>query len=140
MEDSGEYSIHASNELGSDVAEIKLNVKYPPKIAKPGNLECMANEQFKMSIDIEGNPMPTAKFYKNGQELVETERIKLTVADNYFLIKFNNTVLEDTGTYSVSLKAFNTFKNKKMKKEFGFESEISSWIKNMWGWYGWYRS
>lgn len=61
----------------------------------------MIDEQYKMSIEIKGNPQPTAKFYKNGQELVESEHIQFTVADNYYLIKIAGTQLTDTGTYSV---------------------------------------
>lgn len=61
----------------------------------------MIEEQFKMSVEITGNPKPTAKFYKNGQELYESERIKFSVAENYYLIKIAGTELTDTGTYSV---------------------------------------
>lgn len=103
IDDCGSYSIEASNELGEDVGEITVNVKYPPRIKKPENLECMINETLKMSIEIEANPSANAEFYKNGKKILENERISFTVAENYYLLKFAKTELSDAGTYSVSL-------------------------------------
>lgn len=64
-------------------------------------MSCLATESYKMSIEIQGNPAPSAKFYKNGQEIVESERISFLTADSFYLIKFNKTELSDSGTYSV---------------------------------------
>lgn len=61
----------------------------------------LASESFKMSIEIKGNPAPTAKFYKNGKEIIEDDRIKFLTADNFHLIKISDTKLTDSGTYSV---------------------------------------
>jgi hypothetical protein len=101
-EDSGKYSITASNELGEDSGEINLVVKCPPKIVKPQDYTCMADEQFKMDIEISGNPTPNVKIFNNGKEIFEDERVKFTFAGSYFLVKFSKTQLSDSGTYSVS--------------------------------------
>uniref|UniRef100_A0A336L6B8 CSON000837 protein n=1 Tax=Culicoides sonorensis TaxID=179676 RepID=A0A336L6B8_CULSO len=101
IEDMGSYTIEASNDLGEDTAEIGVNVKYPPRVKKPENFECMVNDTLKMSIEIEANPAANAKFYRNGTEITESERVNFTVAGNYYLLKFNKTELSDAGTYSV---------------------------------------
>lgn len=102
QEDAGIYTILAKNELGEDEAEMRLIVRRAPKIIKPGPLSCPAGESFKMSIEITGMPEPTAKFFKNGKEIVEDERIKFHRAGEYYLIKFSECYLTDSGTYSAS--------------------------------------
>lgn len=102
LDDYGTYTIEASNELGQDTADIVVNVKYPPRIKKPENFECMVNDTLKMSIEIEANPVANAEFYKNGTKILENEKISFTVAGNYYLLKFHKTELSDAGTYSVS--------------------------------------
>lgn len=99
-EDAGCYTITAKNELGQDETEMKLIVRRAPKITKPGNLFCAAGEAFKMSIEITGLPEPTAKFFNNGKEIIEDDRIKFHRAGEYYLIKFNECRLSDSGCYS----------------------------------------
>lgn len=99
-EDAGVYTITAKNELGQDTTEMKLIVRRAPRIVKPGDLSCPAGEAYKMSIEITGLPDPTAKFFNNGKEIVESDRIKFTRAGDYYLIKFTETHLSDSGNYS----------------------------------------
>lgn len=100
QEDAGVYTITAKNELGQDDTEMKLIVRRAPHIVKPGHLICPAGESFKMSIEISGMPEPTAKFFKSGTEIVENERIKFHRAGDYYLIKFSECHLSDSGAYS----------------------------------------
>lgn len=106
MEDAGVYSVHAQNDLGEDSIDLRLIVRCAPKIITPGSITCPAGEAFKMSIEITGNPEPTAKFFHNGQEIVENDRIKFHRAGEYYLIKFNETILSDSGNYSVSTNLY----------------------------------
>lgn len=99
-EDAGHYTILAKNELGQDECEMQLIVRRAPKIIKPGHLFCPAGEAFKMSIEITGMPEPTAKFFNNGKELVESDRVKFHRAGDYYLIKFTECRLTDSGSYS----------------------------------------
>lgn len=99
-EDAGVYTITAKNELGQDDTEMKLIVRRAPKIHKPADLFAPAGEAYKMSIEVSGMPDPTAKFYKDGKEIVEDDRIKLHQAGEYYLIKFSECHLSDTGVYS----------------------------------------
>lgn len=100
QEDAGVYTITAKNELGQDDTEMKLIVRRAPKIHKPGDLFAPAGEPFKMDIEISGMPEPTSKFFKDGKEIVEDERIKIHRAGEYYLIKFAECRLSDTGIYS----------------------------------------
>lgn len=101
QEGAGLYTITASNDLGIDSAEMNLIVKTPPKIKKPSDVTCMADETFKMFVEVEGVPAPTCKFFKDGKEIHETERITFTSKEEFHYIEFNNTSLKDTGSYSV---------------------------------------
>ncbi|XP_050073153.1 obscurin isoform X1 [Anopheles maculipalpis] len=99
--DAGAYSIVAQNELGEDSTFINLIVKTPPTITKPHDMAAMVNEQYKMSIEVNAVPAATVRFFRNGKEIREDDRIKFLTAENYYIIKFNNTVLEDAGNYSI---------------------------------------
>lgn len=99
-EDAGVYTITAKNELGQDDTEMKLIVRRAPKIHKPGDIFAPAGEAYKMSIEVSGMPDPTAKFFKDGKEIVEDDRIKIHQAGEYYLIKFAECRLSDTGVYS----------------------------------------
>ncbi|XP_058464862.1 obscurin isoform X3 [Malaya genurostris] len=99
--DGGAYSIVAQNELGEDSTFINLIVKCPPKIVKPHDMSAMVGEHYKMSIEVDAIPEATVKFYRNGREIVENERIKFLTAENYYIMKFSPTVMEDAGNYSI---------------------------------------
>ncbi|KAL7050000.1 hypothetical protein ACKWTF_003934 [Chironomus riparius] len=99
-EDAGVYTITAKNELGQDDTEMKLIVRRAPKIHKPGDIYAPAGEAYKMSIEISGMPEPKSKFFKDGHEIIETERIKIHRAGDFYLIKFSECHLSDTGVYS----------------------------------------
>uniref|UniRef100_A0AAG5DF48 Muscle M-line assembly protein unc-89 n=1 Tax=Anopheles atroparvus TaxID=41427 RepID=A0AAG5DF48_ANOAO len=99
--DAGAYSIVAQNELGEDSTFINLVVKTPPTITKPHDMSAMVKEQYKMSIEVNAVPAATVRFFRNGKEIREDDRIKFLTAENYYIIKFNNTVLEDAGNYSI---------------------------------------
>ncbi|XP_035904932.1 obscurin isoform X2 [Anopheles stephensi] len=99
--DAGAYSIVAQNELGEDSTFINLVVKTPPTITKPHDMAAMVNEQYKMSIEVNAVPAATVRFFRNGKEIREDDRIKFLTAENYYIIKFNHTTLEDAGNYSI---------------------------------------
>jgi hypothetical protein len=104
QEDAGVYTITAKNELGQDDTEMKLIVRRAPKIHKPNDLFAPAGEAFKMDIEISGMPEPTSKFFKDGKEIVEDDRIKIHRAGEYYLIKFSECRLSDSGVYSAEAK------------------------------------
>ncbi|EAT34172.1 AAEL013559-PA [Aedes aegypti] len=99
--DAGAYSIVAQNHLGEDSTFINLVVKYPPTIVKPHDASAMVGENFKMSIEVNAVPEATVRYYKNGREFKENERIKFLTAENYHIIKYSPAAAEDAGNYSI---------------------------------------
>ncbi|XP_055536216.1 obscurin isoform X3 [Wyeomyia smithii] len=99
--DAGAYSIVAQNELGEDSTFINLIVKCPPRIIKPADMSAMVGEHYKMSVDVEAIPEATVRFYRNGREVKENERIKFLTAETYHIIKYSPVVMEDAGNYSI---------------------------------------
>lgn len=101
QEDGGLYTITASNELGIDSAEVNLIIKTPPKIKKPSDVTCMADETFRMVVETTGEPAPTCKFFKDGKEIHESERVRFSSTKETHYIEFSPASLKDTGSYSV---------------------------------------
>uniref|UniRef100_A0A8D8NTA4 Muscle M-line assembly protein unc-89 n=1 Tax=Culex pipiens TaxID=7175 RepID=A0A8D8NTA4_CULPI len=99
--DAGAYSIVAQNELGEDSTFINLTVKCPPSIVRPHDTSVMVGENFKMSVEVNAVPEATVRFYKNGKELKEDNRIKFLTAENYHIIKYSPTTMDDAGNYSI---------------------------------------
>ncbi|XP_053686874.1 obscurin [Sabethes cyaneus] len=99
--DAGAYSIVAQNELGEDSTFINLIVKCPPRIVKPTDMSAMVGEHYKMSIEVEAIPEATVRFYRNGKEIKESDRIKFLTAETYHIIKYSPVTLEDAGNYSI---------------------------------------
>lgn len=101
--DAGVYTIRAKNELGEDVTQIELIVKSAPKIIKKqSDLTGIVDETITMTVQIEATPAPEVKWYKDGQELREDNRISVIKegSDTYKLV-FKNARLEDAGSYSI---------------------------------------
>lgn len=115
-EDSGNYKVTAKNELGDDSAEMTLKVKgklrrefglfnkfnkcvlAAPKIkTKLENMEAQADLTLKIPIEIEGVPKPTVLFYKDGQEIKNSERIKVVEEHEKHILVIEKTNLKDTG-------------------------------------------
>lgn len=106
-EDAGMYSITAKNELGEDTSAIKLSIKTPPIIKRPLETKCMVGETAKMCVDITGNPKPTVKFFKNGTEIFESDRIKFVQSEEVnskitYTVEISKAQLTDAGSYSVT--------------------------------------
>lgn len=55
----------------------------------------------KITAEVEGIPEPTLVFYKDGQEIKSSDRIKFVKEGNKHHVVIEKTVLKDTGSYSV---------------------------------------
>ncbi|XP_046823069.1 obscurin isoform X3 [Vespa crabro] len=101
--DAGVYTIRAKNELGEDTTEIELIVKSAPKvIKKQSNATTVVEESLTMTVQVEGTPTPEIKWYKDGQLIQESERIKIEKegSDIYKLV-IKSVRIEDAGSYSI---------------------------------------
>ncbi|XP_031365474.1 obscurin isoform X3 [Apis dorsata] len=101
--DAGVYTIKAKNELGEDTTQIELIVKSAPKITKKQtDTTCIINETLTMTVEIEATPAPEVKWYKDGQEIKENDRISIEKEGNEtYKLTIKNARLDDTGSYSI---------------------------------------
>ncbi|XP_055374379.1 obscurin isoform X3 [Condylostylus longicornis] len=105
--DSGVYSITATNELGEDSAEVSLTVKSQPKVKKIKDVTVNVSETIKVEIEVEGSPSPTLKISRDGKEVTENERIKITRTEiakstEKVVLQIEKCILEDAGSYSIT--------------------------------------
>lgn len=101
--DAGVYTIMAKNELGEDTTQIELIVKSAPKITRrQTDTTCIVDETLTMTVEIEATPVPEVKWYKDGQEMKENNRISVEKEGNEtYKLTIRNARLEDTGSYSI---------------------------------------
>lgn len=105
-EDSGIYSVSATNELGEDYTEMNLTVKSPPKIKKPTNYTASAGETIRMEVEVCGNPAPEIKIFNNGKEVIKSERVEFRKSEEVnsmikHTIEIRKLELTDAGSYSI---------------------------------------
>ncbi|XP_021952038.1 obscurin isoform X2 [Folsomia candida] len=102
-EDAGTYVVKAVNDLGQVETKGRLIVKAPPRfVKKMVDMACMTEEKLAMEVIVEGSPKPEVKWYKDGQLIIASERIKFTeLEDGRFQITIERITLEDSGSYSV---------------------------------------
>ncbi|XP_051165291.1 obscurin isoform X2 [Leptopilina boulardi] len=106
VQDAGTYVIKAKNELGEDSTQIELIVKSAPKITKKmDDLLGQVEETLYMSVQIQASPAPEVKWFKDGQQIEESERISFRKEeDNMYILVIKDATLDDSGSYSVSAK------------------------------------
>ncbi|XP_071572462.1 protein Obscurin isoform X5 [Temnothorax nylanderi] len=101
--DAGVYTITAKNDLGEDSTQIELIVKSAPKITKKqSDMIILIEETGTMTVQVEATPAPEVTWYKDGQLIEESDRIKITKegSDTYKLV-IKNAKLTDAGSYSI---------------------------------------
>lgn len=105
--DAGTYQVSAENELGGDTAEVSLSVKAPPKIKnKLEAIDVSVEETIKIPVIVEGTPKPSVQFYKDGQEIKTSERIKVVEEGEKHTLVIQKSSLKDTGGTSDNIKVF----------------------------------
>ncbi|XP_011689399.1 PREDICTED: muscle M-line assembly protein unc-89 isoform X3 [Wasmannia auropunctata] len=101
--DAGVYTIKAKNELGEDSTQIELIVKSAPKITKKQpDMMILVEDTGTMTVQVEATPAPDVTWYKDGQLIEESDRIKIIKesSDTYKLV-IKNAKLTDAGSYSI---------------------------------------
>ncbi|XP_020293629.1 obscurin isoform X3 [Pseudomyrmex gracilis] len=101
--DGGVYTITAKNELGEDNTQIELIVKSAPKIIKKqSDMMILIDETDTMTVQVEATPAPEVTWYKDGQLIQESDRIKIIKGDNdTYKLTIKNAKLTDAGSYSI---------------------------------------
>ncbi|XP_022664923.1 obscurin-like isoform X9 [Varroa destructor] len=102
-EDAGKYDIVAENELGSASTHCNLHVKCPPKFKKElKDASVMTETPLKLDVEVEGLPEPDVKWYKDGQQVFNTERVKLVhqVDSASYALVVDKAKVDDAGSYT----------------------------------------
>lgn len=101
--DAGVYTITAKNDLGEDSTRIELIVKSAPKITKKqSDMMILIEETGTMTVQVEATPAPEVTWYKDGQLIEESDRIKIVKEgnDTYKLV-IKKAKATDAGSYSI---------------------------------------
>jgi len=101
--DAGVYTIMAKNDLGEDSTQIELIVKSAPKITqKQSDMTILIEETGTMIVKVEATPAPEITWYKDGQLIEESNRIKIIKEDNdTYKLVIKNAKVTDAGSYSI---------------------------------------
>ncbi|XP_067145351.1 LOW QUALITY PROTEIN: obscurin-like [Centruroides vittatus] len=104
-EDAGKYKVTAKNDMGEVEESCKLTVTCPPSFRKKlKDMAVMTNEPVRFEVEVEGKPTPEVKWYKDGQQLSESDRIKmLQEKEEIFAMMIDKVKPEDSGNYSCVL-------------------------------------
>ncbi|KAG8195169.1 hypothetical protein JTE90_023344 [Oedothorax gibbosus] len=103
-EDGGKYSVKAANEMGEAESSCNLTVKSAPSFTKGlKDKSVMADEVLKFEVEIDGNPTPDVKWYKDGQPLNPSDRVLIKDDAGKQSLQILNAKPTDSGSYSCVL-------------------------------------
>ncbi|ODM93780.1 Twitchin [Orchesella cincta] len=100
--DDGDYTCQASNAVGQCYIP---QIGAPPRLERtPGDLYLPERDNTKIKCFYSGDQPMEIKVTKDGVELKETSRIKITIFDEYFVIFLKEICKEDAGNYTLTLR------------------------------------
>ncbi|CAL1291290.1 unnamed protein product [Larinioides sclopetarius] len=100
-DDGGKYSVKAANEMGEAESTCNLTVRSAPSFLKGlKDMSVMADELLKFEVEIDGNPAPEVKWYKDGKPLAAGERIKIVDKAGKQSLEIPKCKPTDSGSYS----------------------------------------
>ena len=107
LEDAGDYICKASNEAGDAQSSAHLHIsplQIPAKFSS--HLESVGvseGEPMKLKCAVVGKPDPNISWFKDQQQVEESDRIKLKVtSDNTCILHILKSDMDDEGTYTCS--------------------------------------
>ncbi|XP_075733477.1 obscurin isoform X6 [Rhipicephalus microplus] len=102
FDDMGKYTCVAVNSEGKDESSGRITVTTTPTFKKElKDVSVMTDDVLKLDVQVQGTPAPDVKWYKDGQAVVEDDRVKITqpAEDKHALI-IEHAKVEDSGNYS----------------------------------------
>ncbi|KAJ8872079.1 hypothetical protein PR048_025680 [Dryococelus australis] len=104
--DEGKYSVETSNIVGKDQSSAKLTLaQIPPSFGRAFDrtMDLEEGDVLDLKMKLEGSPIPTVKWCKDGQELQANGRVKInTLPDGTTRLLIQGVTPADQGTYSLS--------------------------------------
>jgi len=102
--DDGEYTCQAYNSMGFTNSNCRLRVGAPPRIEYiPSELHLPEGDNTKIKIKWSGDMPFIVKIFRNGDELVDSTRVKMTLFDEFLIIFMRDITKEDAGKYTVKV-------------------------------------
>lgn len=107
LEDAGDYICKASNEAGDAESSGHLHIsplQTPAKFTSQlERIEVSEGEQVKLKCAVVGRPDPNISWFKDQQQVQESDRIKMKVtSDNTCVLNILKSDMDDEGTYTCS--------------------------------------
>nr|KAG5709145.1 hypothetical protein BaRGS_028601 [Batillaria attramentaria] len=106
-EDADEYSVRAINKGGSRVSRGELEISSPPKINVPPRFKDVCTfekgENVLLKIPFTGNPKPSVKWIRDGEEL-HGSRYHHEVTERHAILTIKNASKDDDGPYRLQLE------------------------------------
>ena len=100
--DDGEYSCQAYNSMGYVSSNCRVKVGAPPRIEYiPSELHLPEGDNTKIKVKWSGDMPFDVKIFRNGQELSDGGRLKMTLFDEFLIIFLKDITKDDGGKYTV---------------------------------------
>uniref|UniRef100_A0A1B6FN80 Obscurin n=1 Tax=Cuerna arida TaxID=1464854 RepID=A0A1B6FN80_9HEMI len=103
--DVGQYTVKAANLAGEAESSAMLKMaQIPPSFAKTldRSVDLAEGDTLDLKAKVDGSPMPSVKWLKDGEPLVPSERVKITVApDGSVRLTIDNMQPADCGAYKL---------------------------------------
>lgn len=104
LEDGGSYSVVASNELSQTTEMWSFTVNAPPTFTKTMQKTTDANENEKIILDVKvvGDPKPSVRWLKNGQEIkADGKHVQLAQDGCQYVLTIQGSNRTDSGNITV---------------------------------------
>ena len=102
--DDGEYTCQAFNSMGYTSTSCRVKVGAPPRIEYiPSELHLPEGDNTKIKVKWSGDMPFTVNIYRNGTEITESARFKMTLFDEFLIIFMRDINKDDAGRYTVKV-------------------------------------
>uniref|UniRef100_A0A8C3XMM8 Ig-like domain-containing protein n=1 Tax=Chelydra serpentina TaxID=8475 RepID=A0A8C3XMM8_CHESE len=98
---SGHYTCQVSNDVGSDSCTATLLVTEPPKFVKKleASKVVKRGDSARFECKISGSPEIRVVWYRNDNEIIASEKFRMSFSDSVAVIEMNHLSTEDSGDY-----------------------------------------
>uniref|UniRef100_A0A183D9J5 Fibronectin type-III domain-containing protein n=1 Tax=Gongylonema pulchrum TaxID=637853 RepID=A0A183D9J5_9BILA len=107
-DDADEYTCRATNAKGTKTTQAQLAVRSKPRVFVPpryhGGYEAQNGENIELKIPFKALPQPTAKWFKNGEPVSESDKYRINTDDKFSTLTIVNGAREDFGQYRVVIE------------------------------------
>lgn len=104
-EDADEYYCKAVNKAGTRTSRAELVIKTAPRLYVPPRFRDAAcfdrGENVQIKIPFTGNPKPSIKWSKDGEEIEKGDHFDIIVKDRHAILVIRNASQEDNGPYTI---------------------------------------